>query len=164
MPAVKEKLQDVKLDIKPAQREGLVELLGQCLADTFDLTSQIKQAHWNVRGIAFWEFHKMFDSIHEALEPFVDEVAERIGTLGGVAQGTVRVAAATSSLKEFELGFGDGKQFTMQLRDRFAAYVKSVREGIDKAEELGDPTTADLLTEITRVADLQLYFLESHLH
>lgn len=164
MPAVKEKLQNVKLDIKEAQREGLVDLLGSTLADTFDLVSQVKQAHWNVRGIGFWEFHKMFDAIHEALEPFVDELAERIGTLGGVAQGTVRAAAANSSLKEFELGFGDGKRFTTLLRDRVADYVKTVRAGIDKAEELGDPTTADLLTEITRVADLQLYFLESHLH
>lgn len=164
MPAVKNRLQDVKIDIKASAREALVEILNQALADTADLTSQFKQAHWNVRGMDFWQFHQMFDAIHEALEPFVDELAERINTLGGVAMGTVRMAASSSSLKEFPNGFGDSKKFTTELRDRLAAYAKKTREAIDEAEKQEDATTADLLTEISRAADLQLYFLESHLH
>jgi len=164
MPAVKDRLQDVKIDIKSSSREGLVELLNQTLADTSDLVSQIKQAHWNVRGMDFWQVHKMYDAIYETFEPFVDEVAERINTLGGVAMGTVRMAAESSSLKEFPSGFGDSKKFTTELRDRVAAYTKKAREGIEQAEKLEDPVTADLLTEISRTADLQLYFLESHLH
>lgn len=164
MPAVKNRLQDVKLDIKASSRESLVELLNQTLADTSDLVSQFKQAHWNVRGMDFWQFHQLYDAIHEALEPFVDEVAERINTLGGVAMGTVRMAASASNVKEFPAGFGDSKKFTTELRDRLAAYAKQVRSDIEAAEKAGDPTTADLLTEISRAADLQLYFLESHLH
>ena len=164
MPAVKNRLQDVKLDIKASSRESLVELLNQTLADTSDLVSQFKQAHWNVRGMDFWQFHQLYDAIHEALEPFVDEVAERINTLGGVAMGTVRMAASASNVKEFPAGFGDSKKFTTELRDRLAAYAKQVRSDIEAAEKADDPTTADLLTEISRAADLQLYFLESHLH
>lgn len=164
MAAVKDRLQDVKIDIKAGSREDLVELLNQTLADTSDLVSQFKQAHWNVRGMDFWQAHQMYDAIHEALEPYVDELAERINTLGGVALGTVRMAASSSSLKEFPAGFGDSKKFTTQLRDRLADYANKLRENIDKSEELGDPTTADLYTEVSRSAELQLYFLESHLH
>ncbi len=164
MAAIKDRLQDVKIDIKASARESLVELLNQTLADTSDLVSQFKQAHWNVRGMDFWQFHTLYDAIHEALEPFVDSVAERVNTLGGVAMGTVRMAGANSALKEFPNGFGDSKKFTTELRDRLAAYAKQVRADIGKSEELGDPTTADLLTQLSGVADLQLYFLESHLH
>jgi len=164
MPAVKDRLLDVKIDIEASSREGLVGLLNQTLANTSDLVGQFKQAHWNVRGADFWQVHKLYDAIHEAMEPFVDEVAERISTLGGVAMGTVRMAASSSALKEFPAGFGDSKKFTTELRDRVAAYAKQVRADIGRAEKLGDPTTADLLTEISRTADLQLYFLESHLH
>ena len=164
MPAVKNRLQDVELDIKASARETLVALLNQTLADTSDLVSQFKQAHWNVRGMDFWQFHQMYDAIHEALEPFVDEVAERINTLGGVAMGTVRMAAASSNLKEFPGGFGDSKKFTTELRDRLAGYAKQVRSDIEAAEKAQHPTTADLPTEISRAADLPPYFLESTLH
>lgn len=164
MPATKDRLQDVKLELKTDAREKLVEMLNQALADTSDLTSQFKQAHWNVRGMDFWQFHKLYDAIHEALEPFVDELAERVNTLGGVALGTVRIAAANSAVEEFPTGFGDSADFTKELRDRLAAYANGLRERIEESDELGDPVTADLLTEIGRAAELQLYFLESHLH
>lgn len=164
MPATKERLQDVKLDIEKEAREKLVKLLNQALADTFDLVTQFKQAHWNVRGASFWQFHLLFDEAHEALEPFVDTIAERISLLGGVAMGTVRMAASSSSVKEFPSGLGEGLKFAGEMRDRLAEYAGKLREWIEESEEIGDPTTEDLLTEASRAADKQLYFLESHFH
>lgn len=164
MPHTEERILNVKIDIVEESRGGLVELLNQALADVADLTMQFKQAHWNVRGASFRQFHLLFDEAHEALEPFVDDIAERISFLGGVAAGTVRMAAAASSLPEFPTGFGEGLEFTRELRDRLATLAGSLRAWMARSEELGDPTTADLLTEVSRAADLQLYFLESHLH
>jgi starvation-inducible DNA-binding protein len=112
----------------------------------------------------FWQFHKLYDAIYEELEGSVDMIAERVGALGGVAHGTARMAAASSSLPEFTDGFGDGKKFTTELRDRVAAYANMLHDNITKSDSLGDPTTADLLTEISRTANKNLYFLESHLH
>lgn len=164
MPATKSKLTDVKIDISASDREKLVDLLNQSLANTADLVSQVKQAHWNVKGMNFWQLHELFDSVYAALEEYVDTVAERVTTLGGQADGTVRMAAANSKLSEFPTKLSSGEEFVVAVRDRLATYAENLRDNIDKSEGLNDPTTADLYTEISRVVDKQLYFLESHLH
>lgn len=164
MPATKSKLTEIKIDISESNREKLVDLLNQSLANTADLVSQVKQAHWNVKGMNFWQLHLLFDSVYEAIEVYVDTIAERVTTLGGVANGTVRMAASSSKLSEFPKNLSSGEEFVTAVRDRLASYVETIRADIDKSENLDDPTTADLYTEITREADKQLYFLESHLH
>lgn len=159
----KQAVYDTKIDIEANSREQLVEMLNQQLADTFDLHSQTKQAHWNVKGIEFFQLHELFDAVAAAIEPFVDDIAERVTALGGVALGTARMAAANSTLPEYPLDAVDGKAHLEALTERVAAYAASNREGIRHSGDLGDPTSEDLLTEISRTVDKQLYFLESHL-
>lgn len=77
---------DLPLEI----REKIVTLLNQHLADTFDLYSQTKQAHWNVKGPQFFQMHELFDKLAEEVEDLVDMIAERATSLGGIAQGTAR--------------------------------------------------------------------------
>jgi starvation-inducible DNA-binding protein len=144
-------------------REALVHLVDARLADTSDLASQLKQAHWNVKGLHFQMLHELFDKVAEAAEPFIDELAERVTTLGGVAHGTVRMAAKASSLPEYPERRTRGEEHLAAVRDALASYVRGNRDAIEQAEDLGDPVTADLLTEIGRVMELQLYFVESHL-
>ena len=86
-----------RIDIPADQRTRLVSLLNQRLADSFDLMSQTKFAHWNVKGPNFISLHKLFDELAELLEGHVDEIAERATALGGVAMGTVRQAAASQT-------------------------------------------------------------------
>lgn len=165
MPTMtKSRLADVKLDIAKDDREALVELLNQQLADTADLQSQLKQAHWNVRGLGFQQVHLLFDDQAELFEEYVDMLAERVALLGGVAQGTVRSAARASRLEEFPAGLVKVEAAVTDVRDRVAAYAAGNRRALAAANELGEPTTEDLLTEISRGVDKQLYFLESHLH
>lgn len=159
----KPRLYPSKIDFSDATRTKLVELANQRLADTFDLYSQVKQAHWNVKGLDFQQLHEFFDAVAAAIEPFVDEIAERVTTLGGIAMGTVRMAAATSTLAEYPNDIAAGTAHLEAVRDRVAAYGAANREAIETASTLEDPTTEDLFTEISRVIDLQLYFLESHL-
>lgn len=153
-----------RIGIPPADRTRLVALLNANLADAFDLVSQTKQAHWNVKGSDFWQLHKLFDEIAEAAEDWVDEIAERITALGGYANGTARMAAAASRLPEFPTDITDSMDFVAALADRVAAFSNAARDAIDEADEkLGDADTADLFTEISRDADKYLYFLEAHL-
>lgn len=70
-------------DLPAEQREALVALLNGQLADTFDLYSQTKFAHWNVKGSDFIQLHLLFDQFAEHLIGFVDLIAERATTLGG---------------------------------------------------------------------------------
>ena len=160
---VKSDMFQTRNDIKEETREQLVNFLNEVLASTSDLYSQTKQAHWNVKGIHFFQLHTMFDELATEINEFVDLVAERITALGGTAHGTVRQAAAGSFLKEYPHHAVDGKEHLTALADRYAAYGKVVRDGIDQAGDLGDQDTADMLTEISRVIDKRLWFIESHL-
>src|SRR3954453_13406223 len=91
-------------DIPSDSRTKLISLLNQQLADTFDLMSQTKFAHWNVKGPNFYQLHKLFDELAEKLEEHVDEIAERATALGGVAMGPPRQSAAMSHTPEFPAG------------------------------------------------------------
>lgn len=163
-PTTTTRLHPSQIDIPEKARQPLVDLLNQQLADTFDLVSQLKQAHWNVKGPNFMMLHELFDSAYAALEPFVDVLAERATTLGGTALGTVRMAAKSSTLPEYPSELKAGQNHLEAVRDRVASVAGSTRGAIAKAEELDDPTTADLFTEISRAVDLQLYFIEAHLN
>lgn len=148
----------------PADRRAKINaVLNQHLADSFDLLSQVKQAHWNVKGSDFWQLHKLFDETAERVAEWVDELAERVTALGGYATGTVRMAAATSSLPEFPTDVINSMDYVRAVVARVAAFTNSARAAIAKTDELGDADTADLFTEISRCADKYLYFLEAHL-
>lgn len=152
-----------RIDVEPDARKELVALLNQQMADNADLYSQTKQAHWNVKGPDFMQLHLLFDQVAAMVEPFTDELAERVTALGGYATGTVRMAAKASTLSEFPTDAVDGKANLQALSDRWAAYAASTRAAIERASQLGEPTSEDLFTEISRDVDKALYFLEAHL-
>ena len=133
------------------------------LAAAIDLHAQTKQAHWNVRGPGFIAIHELFDKVSTQVEDFSDMLAERAGGLGGTAIGTVQVAVKNSFLNPYPLGIADELQHLFAVSNVLAAFGGSVIEAIEKAAEIGDPTTADLFTEISRGVDQQLWFVESHL-
>lgn len=160
---LKQQLYPSRIDLSVGTRQETVSLLNQSLADTTDLKTQVKQAHWNVKGTDFYQLHELFDEMAEELEEYIDMVAERITALGGYAIGTARTAAAHSIVPEYPFDIQDGVSHIVALADRFAVYAKSVREKIDRTDELGDADTADLYTEISRTVDKRLWFLEAHL-
>ena len=151
------------IDLPENTRTTMVALLNQQLADTFDLYSQIKQAHWNIKGPEFIALHELFDELAERVLEFVDEIAERASALGGTAMGTARMAAANSKLPEYPTDAVDGAQHVQALVDRYGNYARSTRAAIDAADEHQDMTTADLFTQISRTIDKDLWFLEAHL-
>ena len=151
-----------RIDMPADVRERVVTLLNQQLADTADLYSQTKQAHWNVKGPEFYQLHEMFDQLAESVEGFIDLIAERVTALGGEAQGTVRMAAQASRLPEYPTDLRRGLQHVEVLAERYAQYAASTREGIDVAAQAGDAGTSDLLTEVVRAIDKHLWFLDAH--
>ena len=156
---------ETRHDLPADDREKLVDLLNARLADTLDLYSQVKQAHWNVKGPDFIQLHELYDMVAETVLPFVDEIAERATALGGLATGTVRMAAEATSLDEYPLDGTDGRETVRLVADRLAAYGSAAREAIDTTgEELGDMDTADLFTDISRAIDKHLWFVETHLN
>jgi starvation-inducible DNA-binding protein len=151
-----------RIDIPEDSRDQLVQLLNARLADTFDLYSQVKQAHWNVKGAEFMQLHLLYDEIAASVIEYVDEVAERTTALGGLALGTARLAAANSSLEEYPLDAAADMDTVSVIADRLAAYGASTRAAIESALELEDQGTADLFIEISRTIDKHLWFVEAH--
>jgi starvation-inducible DNA-binding protein len=149
-----------KNDLAESVRAKMIELLNARLADAIDLQTQIKQAHWNVKGPNFIPLHELFDKINEAAGDYVDDIAERAVQLGGVAEGTARMVAKRSSLSEYPANTLDGRGHVEALSSVRAAFGKSVRKAIDDSDDL---VTADLFTEISRGIDKWLWFVEAHL-
>lgn len=159
----KQKLYSTRIDLAEDVRVKTIEILNQTLAATLDLKTQTKQAHWNVKGMNFYQLHELFDEIATELEEYVDMVAERVTALGGTAMGTARIAAERSILPEYALDAVSGPEHVTALADRFGIYAKHVREAISQTDDIGDADTADLYTEISRTVDKRLWFLEAHI-
>jgi starvation-inducible DNA-binding protein len=151
------------LDLPAHVRKGVAALLQARLSDAIDLEAQMKQAHWNVKGKDFFQLHELFDKIHGEVEEFVDLIAERITTLGGIADGRVQTTAKNSQLYEYSLDASGGEAHLKAVAAVLAQFGKAVRADIDKAAEMGDASTADVFTEISRATDKQLWFVEAHL-
>jgi len=152
-----------KNDLPETMRPKVIELLNARLADAIDLQTQTKQAHWNVKGPHFIGLHELFDKINEDVEDYVDLIAERAVQLGGVAEGTARMAARNSSLAEYPTKAVDGHSHVEALSSALATFGKLVRKGIVDSNDLGDLDTADLFTEVSRGIDKWLWFVEAHL-
>lgn len=144
-------------------RREMIALCNQQLADTFDLLSQVKQAHWNLKGSAYYFLHKLFDDFYDRLSDQADTIAERAASLGGYVTGTARMACAASRLPEMPTTIDEDMDYVIALVDRFALLGGTSRSAIDTAELAGDQVTLDMFTEITHNLDKDLWFLEAHI-
>ena len=157
-----DRLYPTKNDLPESARAEAVTLLNQRLADCIDLQTQCKQAHWNVKGPTFIALHKLFDDVNEAVEEYVDLIAERVVQLGGIAEGTARVVAQRSALSDYPLTLGAGEDHVGALSTALAQFGRTARIGIEEMNELEDADSADILTEVSRGIDKWLWFVEAH--
>src|SRR6266436_5796302 len=132
------KMFETENDLPKNAREELNTLMNQRLADAIDLQMQLKQAHWNVKGPSFIGLHELFDKVDEAVESYVDMIAERIVQLGGIAEGTVRVAAGRSRLEEYPLVIADGRAHVEAVSKALSTFGHEARATINQANELDD--------------------------
>jgi starvation-inducible DNA-binding protein len=144
-------------------RQRLVEALNARLADGLDLWTQVKVAHWNVKGPHFAALHPLFETFATSLANFNDAVAERAVTLGGLAQGTARHAAKASKLPDYPQETTRDLEHVRLLGERFEAYVANLRESRSLGEKEADTDTVDLLTQIISEFEKNAWFLRASL-
>src|SRR6476646_912345 len=155
-------LYETENDLPRSTRGEVIGVLNQRLADILDLQTQLKQAHWNVKGPHFIGLHELFDKIAEEVEEYVDMIAERAVQLGGIAEGTVRVAASRSRLDEYPLMIADGSAHVEAVARALSTFGREARMTIDETDKLDDADTADMFTEVSRGIDKWLWFVEAH--
>jgi starvation-inducible DNA-binding protein len=144
-------------------RGRICEALNAVLADNIDLYTQIKVAHWNVKGANFAPIHALFDTIAEEVEGQIDIIAERAVALGARALGTARHVAKASRVTEYPQDTSRDLDHVRLVAERFETVLAGVRKARDTAEELGDPDTVDLLTETATGYEKQVWFLRATL-
>src|SRR5690242_2717423 len=144
-------------------RTELVRTLNERLADGLDLHSQIKVAHWNVRGPQFPALHPLFEQFANQLATHNDSIAERAVTLGGLAVGSTRAVAKASRLPEYPADTTRDLDHVKLLAERFEAYLVGVRESRGIGEKLGDTDTVDLLTGVVTEFEKNSWFLRATL-
>lgn len=152
------------VNLSKSTRTELVALLNEQLARSMDLFTQTKQAHWNVKGRDFYSVHLLLDEVAKHLRHQADALAERAVTLGGYAEGTARMVGKRSDLPEYDVKAVDCEAHVRLVAERLARYAAGLREGIDRCEELEDPSCADLLTTTLNEVEKDMWFLEAHLH
>ena len=152
--------------LPPVARTAAIAMLNDTVAELFDLFARIKQAHWNVRGTIFIGLHKLLDGFATRTLEHIDLAAERATALGGVVEGSLRESAKNSRLKKKEepASISGMHDWIIELADVHAVSGEHVRMAIKRTTGTGDFGTADLLTDILRTLDLQLWLLEAHLN
>ena len=152
--------------LSPAVRKAAIHTLNDSVAELFDLFARIKQAHWNVRGTTFIGLHKLLDEFAVRILGHIDLAAERATALGGVVEGTLRESVKHSRLKKKEepSSISGMRDWISELADVHAAVGEHTRKAVEKITDAGDFGTADLLTDVLRALDLQLWLLEAHLN
>ncbi|HJM68432.1 MAG TPA: DNA starvation/stationary phase protection protein Dps [Candidatus Babeliales bacterium] len=156
-------LHPTKISIPEKDRIELIAMLNKSLASVTDLYIQLKQAHWNVKGSNFIGLHVLLDEIAERVEAQVDDVAERVTSLGGTALGTLQETVKNTALPSYPIDIFTGKEHVEHLTHNMGLLGELVRKDIKKSEELGDMATNDLYVDLVRVLDKDLWFLEAHL-
>ncbi len=147
--------------LESARRADTISQLNACLATMMDLAAAAKQAHWNVRGVAFRDLHKTFDTIASEAREWSDLLAERAVTLGGTAHGTIQDVATSTKLPQFPTDEHNSEKLIREVHSRVitaAEQLRSFAKGLD--DEL---VTQDICIEIIRGLEMRAWMLDAHL-
>ncbi len=144
-------------------RQRVADTLNARLADGLDLHSQIKVAHWNIKGPQFASLHPLFETFAISLANHNDTFAERAVTLGANALGTVRHVAQHSTLPEYPQETTRDSEHVKLLAERIERYLEGARSSREIANEAGDTDTADLFTQVITEFEKNAWFLRASL-
>jgi len=138
--------------------------LNQILADTQILYALYKKHHWMMRGMTFYQLHLLLDKHAGEQNELIDETAERIQTLGGIAVGDPRHGAELSRIPRAPNGCEEVPAMLSRLLEAIELIFIDAHDAASKVSKLGDDGTNDLIvSNIIRTNELQAWFLAEHL-
>lgn len=151
---------DINIGIDESSRREVADGLGKLLADTYSLYLKTHNFHWNVKGHMFQTLHTMFETQYTELAMAVDQIAERIRSLGFTAPGSYSAFAERTSIKD-ATGEEKSTEMVRQLVEGQESVVRTAREIFPAAERAHDEATADLLTQRIQVHEKTAWMLRS---
>lgn len=150
----------LNIGIPESERLQIADKLKVLLADSYSLYLQTHNFHWNVTGPQFRELHLMFEEHYTELAIAVDDIAERIRTLGVAAPGTYTEFSRLSNIKEHE-GVPSAKQMVKLLVDGHETVVRTCRDALGIAQQADDESSAALLSDRMRIHEKTVWMLRS---
>jgi starvation-inducible DNA-binding protein len=140
-------MRKISIGLTGEQRQGVIQLLNQDLADTYLLVVKTKKFHWDVVGPQFRQLHELWDEQYETLTENIDSLAERIRTLGGYPVGTMEGFLKITSLKENPGNIPVATEMVECLLEDHEQVIRNLRQHVDQcSENFHDEGTADFLT------------------
>lgn len=156
--------QEIEIGIKADHRTAVVKMLGQLLADETVLYIKLRNYHWNVEGMYFQPLHALFQEQYTALEVQIDDVAERIRSLGHYSPGSMGAFRELSRLQESDNLNGDGLLMLQNILADHEMIIQVLRHDLDAAmEEYHDAGTSDFLTALMEAHEKMAWMVRSHL-
>ncbi len=155
-------MSEIDIGISSQDRATIALGLKRLLADSYTLYLQTHNFHWNVTGPQFRELHLMFEEHYTELATAVDEIAERIRTLGEVAPGTYKAFSALSSIPEID-GVPEASEMVRILNRGHEQVVKTCREALGPTQDAADESSAALISDRMRIHEKTAWMLRAML-
>ena len=155
-------MKQVNIGISDQNRQDTVEFLQELLSDEYVLYTKTRNYHWNVVGPHFNDYHKAFEDQYDGLSNDVDDVAERIRSLGSKAVSSLDEFQKNSKIKEHPGEYPDAKTMASNLLVDHETIIQNIREAIPKiGDEYGDVGTEDFLTSLMEKHEKTAWMLRS---
>lgn len=151
------------IGLKDKDTAAVAEVLNKLLADHNVLYVKTRNAHWNVVGPDFHAQHLFFETIYNALAETIDEIAERVRSIGHFAIGSMKEFLELTQLSEAKPAKNDSQSYIKALLNDFESIIISIREDFDKIEKTGDAGTEDFLVSIMEAHEKTAWMLRAHL-
>lgn len=153
-----------EVGIKENNREAVVDLLNPLLADQVMLYTKLRKFHWNVVGPNFRPLHDLFEEQYSAVEVMIDDVAERIRALGGIAIGTISEFSDNTSLQESPGENPNATNMLQELLSDSETIIKETRVAANRAADNYDDTASEnMLADMLEQQEKMAWMLRAHL-
>jgi starvation-inducible DNA-binding protein len=153
----------VNIGISEKNRQAVAAALNELLADEHILYNKTRNYHWSIEGPSFMEFHKLYESQYTALAETIDQIAERIRTIGHFAEGRLKEIIKLASLDEPEAPTNQAEQIK-NLEADHETIIKRLRKLINEFDEkYKDIGSSDLITGVLKDHEKMAWMLRSYL-
>ena len=146
------------LNLNNTKITNVVDSLHQLLADFQVHYTNLRGLHWNIKGRGFFTLHEKFESMYNDTAEKVDEIAERILTLGGVPENRFSQYLTQSSVAEVS-NMSCGRKAIQLVLDTYKTFIEKERAIIDLANDANDAVTADMLTGYLKEQEKTVWML-----
>lgn len=151
------------IGIAKEHRAAAAALLCKILANEVVLTIKTRKAHWNIEGPDFFSKHKFFEEQYHQLDEIVDEVAERVRSLGHYAPGSLKEFLELTELTERSTAKNTGAGYAKELLDDHEAVIINLRKAVESDTKAHDLGGSDFITGLIETHEKIAWMLRSHL-